>query len=319
MIMDLHCEYIFPFSKNKEITVGDVFYATCSSPPDVSTVKSNSISNFKILKQSENEKYTLKLISTENQDNKWVFKFTSYQVGPVSLPGLVLEKDKEVYNLGSLEFKVNSILNPQEKTEPFGPFAGIKMEIPILYWTLLVFLIFSMVSGISSYFILKWKRKKLLEKLEDYETSTSALQQFYATHRKVQRENPFFYRNEILNEVLRDEEKLKINPVLNELESALKLFLVRKFKTPALSKNWNYTLNDLQKYHGDYMSFQHLDLKDILREIEKARSSLQHLTTKDMVQISEKIRLFIEFSEKLKDAIDRKDRGLLKKLRSLKV
>ncbi len=319
MIMNLNCEYIFPFSKNKEITVGDVFYATCSSPPDVSIVKSNSISNFKIQKLDEKQKYTLKLISSENQDSKWVFKFTSYQVGQVSFPELVLEKDKEVYNLGALEFKVNTILNPQEKTEPFGPFAGIKMEIPILYWTLLVFFIFSIVSGISSYFILKWKRKKMLEKLEEYETSSSALQQFYATHRKVQRENPFFYRNEILNEGLRDEEKLKISPVLNELESALKLFLVRKFKTPALSKNWNYTLKDLQKYHGDYMSFQHLDLKDIIREIEKARSSLQSLTAKDMVQISEKIRLFIEFSENLMDAIERKDRSQLKKLRSLKV
>ena len=388
--MDLQCEFIFPFAKNnpeagasdpqnepqqqqqaKELTVGEVFYAGCTASQKITAEKLE-------LKIDEKQKYSLKLLSTENQDNKWVFKFTSYQVGDHQFPKIELvaagtnaetnkdqavvanttgvdEKAKELnknaeaqqpktgvpstatanstinstssattatevkesesYNLGALNFKVNSILNPQEKVEPFGPFGGITISIPVLHWIILVFAVVSILSSITGFFVVKWRRKKLLEKLNEYEISSTALQQFYTTYRKLQRDNPFFHSKAELSE----DDKKMFSPVIQEMELALKLYLLRKFKTPALDKNWNYTLSDLNKYHHDFMSFQAEELKEIIKEIAKAKTAGANLKAKDIIQNFEKIRLFIEFSDNLQDALIRNDRAYIKKLRSLKV
>jgi hypothetical protein len=388
-MMDLQCEFIFPFAKSnpeagasdpqhepqqqaKELTVGEVFYAGCTAPQKITVEKLE-------LKIDAKQKYSLKLLSTENQDNKWVFKFTSYQVGDHQFPKIELiaagtsaetnkdqtvvtnttgadekakemnknaeaqqpktgvpstatgnsttnststaataaevAKESESYNLGALNFKVNSILNPQEKVEPFGPFGGITISIPILYWIILVFAIVSILSSITGFFVVKWRRKKLLEKLNEYEISSTALQQFYTTYRKLQRDNAFFHSKTELS----DDDKKMFSSVIQEMELALKLYLLRKFKTPALEKNWNYTLNDLNKYHHDFMSFQAEELKEIIKEIEKAKIAGINLKAKDIIQNFEKIRLFIEFSDNLQDALIRNDRAYIKKLRSLKV
>lgn len=342
--MDLKCEFIFPQAQAetegtaKELTVGEVFYAGCTAPEKINAT------NF-TLKLDEKQKYTLKLLGSENQDNKWVFKFTSYQVGAhqfpqvelvkvttaapetkpetntadgasaSAVPGSVTVAEADKLNLGPLNFKVASILNPQEKTEPFGPFAGITMGIPFLYWLILLFAILTVISSISGYFLVRWKRKKMLARLEEFEIATSPLQQFYSTYRKLQREHAFFHLKE--NDI--DKDKSVYPVVLNEMEQALKLFLLRKFKTPAIENKWNYTLKDISRYHTEFMSFQYADLKEIIKELEKAKAAVDNLKPKDLIQIFEKMRLFIEFSDLLQDAILRNDKVYLKKMRSLKV
>lgn len=323
--MDLKCEFIFPLNRApkdaqineqiNEMTVGDVFYAGCTAPEKMEADKF-------VVKIDEKDKYTLKLLGSEHQDNKWVFKFTSYQVGNYNYPNVELvavattdaAHSATVYNLGPVNFNVVSVLNPQEKTEPFGPFSGLSIGIPLLYWLILFFAILTVISSISGYFWVRWQRKKLLARLEEYEVSTSPLQQFYATYRKLQREHAFFHRQENPTE----EDKVHFPVVLNEMEQALKLYLLRKFKTPALEKKWSATLNDVAKYHSEFMVFQYADLKEITKEIEKAKVAAMNLKPKDLIQISEKIRLFIEFSDNLQDAILRNDKPYLKKIRSLK-
>lgn len=329
--MDLKCEFIFPQAQSetegtaKELTVGEVFYAGCTAPEKINATHFS-------LKIDEKQKYSLKLLGSENQDNKWVFKFTSYQVGAQQFPQveLVAEgavsgpeagagagagSEVEKFNLGPLNFKVASVLNPQEKTEPFGPFSGISMGIPLLYWLILLFAILTMISSISGYFLVRWKRKKMLARLEEFEIATSPLQQFYSTYRKLQREHGFFH----LKESDIDKDKAAYPVVLNEMEQALKLFLLRKFKTPALENKWSYTLKDISRYHAEFMSFQYSELKEIIKELEKAKVAIENLKPKDLIQIFEKVRLFIEFSDLLQDAIVRNDKVYLKKMRSLKV
>ena len=325
--MDLQCEFIFPFdrstteaqnntdisSKPKELTVGDVFYAACSTPEKITGT------HFTLLTEppAASDKYVLKLLSNENQDNKWVFKFTSYRVGKHQIPKIELTtEDSQKLNLGSLQIQVNSILNPQEKVEPFGPISGLTIPIPLLYWFLLVFVLCSFLVSLSTYFFFKWRRKKMLSRLEEYEIHTSPLQQFYSSYRKVQRENVFLYGKE---EKLTVEAK-KMVEIITEIEEALKLYLLRNFKTPALEKTWKSTIHDLSKYHHEFMNYQSQELKEIIKELDKAKKAdLDKLRVKDLHQIFEKVRLFIEFSDNLNEALIKKDKAYLKKLKSLRI
>lgn len=320
--MDLKCEFIFPQAQGetegaaKQLTVGEIFYAGCTAPEKIETSQL-------FLKLDEKQKYSLKLLGSENQDNKWVFKFTSYQVGAHEFPQVELIKEArteststiEKYNLGPLNFKVASVLNPQEKNEPFGPFSGLSMGIPLLYWFVLLFAILTVLSSVSGYFLVRWRRKKMLARLEEFEIATSPLQQFYSTYRKLQREHAFFH----LKDQEKDNDKQAYPMVLAEMEQALKLFLLRKFKTPAVQNKWNDTLKDISKYHSEFMSFQYSDLKEIIKELEKAKAAVENLKPKDLIQIFERMRLFIEFSDLLQDAILRNDKIYLKKMRSLKI
>lgn len=311
-MMDMKCEFIFPAVKSEDpqsqgLTVGDVFYAGCTASENINTQKL-------AVKIDEKEKYKIKLLSYEKQDDKWVFKFTSYLPGKHKWDNIELDADGQSINLGPVEFAVGSVLNPQEKQEAFGPFAGIPISIPLLYWLLLIMCLLSFISFVSGYFLVRWKRKKMLLKLEEYEVATNPLQQFYATYRKVQRENSFFH----LQGTISAEMRLQFLPVINEIEKGLKLYLLRKFKTPALEKKWSSTVKDLTHFHSEFMSYQKPDLLEIIKELEKAKQAVETLKVKDLVQIFERIRLFIEFSENLQEALRRKDRVYLKKLRSLK-
>ncbi|MCK6598002.1 MAG: hypothetical protein L6Q37_06525, partial [Bdellovibrionaceae bacterium] len=239
------------------------------------------------------------------------------RVGKHQIPKIELtNEDAQKLNLGSLQIQVNSILNPQEKVEPFGPISGLTIPIPLLYWFLLVFVLCSFLVSLSTYFFLKWRRKKMLARLEEYEIHTSPLQQFYSSYRKVQRENVFLYGKEVNIAV----EPQRIVEIISEVEEALKLYLLRKFKTPALEKSWKSTIYDLSKYHHEFMTYQCQELKEIIKELDKAKKAdIEKIRVKDLHQIFEKVRLFIEFSDNLNEALIKKDKTYLKKLKSLRI
>ncbi|MCB0370274.1 MAG: hypothetical protein KDD45_12840 [Bdellovibrionales bacterium] len=329
--MDLQCEFVFPHNTEmnsatgnaqqgnggqaKQITVGDLFYADCTAPQGMTTV------GLQVKHEDPAQKYSIKLLDTKSEGNKALFKFTSYQVGEYHLPKLELQAvvnnqpEGEVYQLGAVNFSVGSILDPKEKHEAYGPFTGIQMPIPVLYWVILAVAMGLVVSSILAVFIRRLRRRKMLARLEEYEVSTTPLQEFYTTYRKIQREHSFFHSKTDLTE----SERKTVQAVIKDMESALKLYLLRKMKTPALEKNWSYTQSDLKKYHAEFMSYQAKELKEIVKEIVKANGAISKIKAKDIVQTFEKIRLFIEFSDNLQDAILKKDKAFLRKLRSLKI
>lgn len=319
-MMELKCNYLFKEqTQSPTITVGELFESHCKLPSGTHAIE---LEKLKVKPADEATKYQVVIVRSAQSGDNINFAMTSYLVGPKDLSALVLTDGTQDYVVSSpLKFEVKSILSPNQKPEMFGPMAGLSVAVPMVYWVLLATIIFISIVTLSTLMIRRYRRKKMLQRLNALEDGTQPLQQYFAVYRRLQREHVVFNsRSDVQELTVVDKaiSNVEYQDIIDSIEKSLKLFIARVFRISAIESSWKVTVSSLHEEHPIVSDIMATDLNELGREFRKIRVGKNRIEAKDVILISEKARRWVEKADQLQKAIVDKDIQAIKKLRGTK-
>jgi hypothetical protein len=286
--------------EDQHLTVGREFFLTCKGdwPKNLNQDNLSFIGDV-------NFKYQLRLLSFEFRSPEAAdLKVTSYLAGQHRLPKVVLTDGSQQIELGPVEFQVQSVIQPGEKAEPYGPFGPAVIPIPALYWIFLLAVLGAMGSLIGLRIWRFNQRRAMLERLKEHDSALNPLQEFHQSMRKLQRANPVFYGKEATAEELRQG--------IEELARMFKVYVSRRLRVPAFEWTERLILKDIRRYHLYVYDEYSRKIHDLFNEFRKAQHSSTKLHEKDVSQLADSVRKALEGIENLmnkEDVAEKKARG----------
>ena len=281
----MSCELKIPPQPGLEdgaLTVGRIFQLHCP----VMLPEGFNLETAK-LEIAENNKLTFKVFKILGEDKSTILiEGTFYRTGDWQLQDLVLTDGKQKVSLGKLEAKVQSVVPPDVKAEVYGPIGPLKIPIPWIYIFIIAVILLFLLGSIGIRLRRNWQRKSLLQRLREYETPLSPLQQFHAESRRWQRQYSFFH--DFKNE------DCSVSLVLNEINRQVRIYFIRRFQIPALEWNAQLILKDLKKYHRKIYDDNFEVIKKWFTEMTRALSPDFQLKAKDVIQLLEEARKMLE-------------------------
>ncbi len=187
--MDLKCNFQFQTqTQPPTITVGELFEAHCQAPAEAARLE---LTKLKVKPVDDATKYQLVVVRSAQNGDSINFAMTSYLVGPKDINVITLTdgtQDFVVQTPAPLKFEVKSILDPQQKPEMFGPITGLGIVIPMVYWVILGSVLVVALSTITAVLVSRFKRKRMLRRLESLDDGSQPIQQYFTNYRRLQRE-----------------------------------------------------------------------------------------------------------------------------------
>lgn len=177
---DFQCQLEIPEIKGlkpDKLTVGRTFYYHCKGDwpsLNVDNLKMQAVGG------EGSTPYDLRLLSFEMRDPQSAdLLFVSYRPGEHQFSEVNLTDGTNTVKLPAFSFTTHSILNPNEKVEPYGPMGPLPLPVPWVYWVILV-----SVLGIAILLsALGWKRrqdrKNTLREIKQRTTHGTSLVQFH--------------------------------------------------------------------------------------------------------------------------------------------
>ena len=281
----MSCEIKIPPIEGLEenvLTVGRIFHLQCAV--DVPEDFDFSKAQFEL---HEKDKLFFKLLKVVSQDQKQVsIEATLYSAGEWKIENLNLFDGTKKISLGKFEAQVQSVLSQDVKAEPFGPIGPLKISVPWLYIFILIGVLLLLFGMIGVRIRRRWQRSSLLNRLREYETPLTALQQFHAESRRWQRENSFFHDFKA--------EDTSAKKVLEEINRQVRIFFIRRFQVPALDWNEKLILADLKKNHGKIFADNHLIIRKWYTEMSKVLAAKTAFKAQDIIQLHNEARRMLE-------------------------
>lgn len=316
--MDLKCNFQFQTqTQPPTITVGELFEAHCQAPAEAARLE---LTKLKVKPVDDATKYQLVVVRSAQNGDSINFAMTSYLVGPKDINVITLTdgtQDFVVQTPAPLKFEVKSILDPQQKPEMFGPITGLGIVIPMVYWVILGSVLVVALSTITAVLVSRFKRKRMLRRLESLDDGSQPIQQYFTNYRRLQREYAVYSaRSTDIQSV--EENNYEYLKIVRSVEQSLKIFISRVFRIPAFESTWRVTAKLLDSEHDSLYSIMGDDLVELGREFQKIGVTKNKIAPKDVVLISEKTRIWIEKADQLHRAIIAKDTQTIKKLRGTK-
>lgn len=276
-----------------EITVGRKFIIHCEGPFPAG-VQPESVQ----LVLPPAHKYDLKLFSFEYRSTTSAdLLVTTYRAGALDVP-LSLQLGEQTLALGNLKFEVKSVLPPptpetqQQPPQPYPPFGPFNLPIPPLYWGLLA--VFILTLGLTVFFrvLRHLQRKSMIERLKQYDSALSPVNQFYHSLRQLQRSNTVFAGVKA--------SEAEVAEAARSLISIWQLYLTREFQVPASKWNEALILKNIKKYHRRIFAELSADFKKVFKEVKALGATGAKFDETDVQNFAKQIRLLIEKVEKLK-------------------
>lgn len=278
----MSCEIKIPTVQGLDegvLTVGRIFHLNCPA-------KIPEGFNFSQAKFDIKDPTHFKILKIAAQDQSQVsIEATFYAPGEWKIEDLILTDSQSKISLGKFETLVQSVLSPDVKPEPYGPIGPLKISVPWLYVTIVGFVVLFMVSFLFIRLRRRWQRNSLLERLLEYETPLSALQQFHAESRRWQRQNSFFHDYQMDKSAI---------AVLQEINKQVRVFFIRRFQIPALDWNEKLILLDLKKYHRQIHDENQQIIKKWFSEMSKCLSNEANVKAQDIIQLHHEARKMLE-------------------------
>jgi hypothetical protein len=267
------------------LTVGTVFTLACEGA--LPKLKSDKLA----FRLDEADKYKLQLLSFEQNDNKALFKVTSYKAGEHHLKKVQLLDGDTAVILGDFDFTVESVLKKEEaKPEPYGPIGPMMLSLPWWYYGLWAAFFLALAFWIFRRVKRRLEKKKLIEEINAFGSSLSPYHFFTQSVRRFLREYSFFTQPDSLVAL---EERQK---VLEEMEKTYRIFIGRSFQVPALQWREDVFLKDIRKRYPGLFAEKGDEMKKIFHEYERAKNHTSTMKAKDIIQI-------LDLSRKSADAI----------------
>lgn len=275
---DLNCDIKIPEQKSldaDDLTVGRTFLLQChgSWPAGLDPQKV-------IPELAAPEKYRLKFLKGALTSDGAQFEVTSYQPGPANFQKLVLKDGGKQVELGPIQFKVRSVLDPKQQPppEPYGAFGPFAMGVPWTWWAALGVIVAIVLTILGLKLRKVLQRRSVLKKLAEYDSPLSPSAEFHAKMRKLQRENVVFAGG---SSTVAENQRL-----VSELDRYFRIFLMRRFRAPALQWGDRALLAEFNRVHGE--SFEEFvpTLRKFLKELSSARLAAQ-LQAVDLIQLAD--------------------------------
>ena len=274
----------------KTLTVGDLFKIECPS--------SSFILNPKTLKFTTKKPFQLQILKTELQpDGRLQLLVTSYQVGEFNETNLSLTDGVGKVLVKGIQFKVQSVIDPKNPPkEPFGPFGAYTLSLPMIYlWVSLSIITLLLVGGALKV-IRRWQRRRLIDGLKKHDSRLSPQTQLHVRFRQLER-NRFLEGGELKKYLL-------------ELDDILRVYIIRKFKIPALDWSDRLVIKDFRNRFAFFGAEMVKELVVLLRETRKVKAMLEP-QSKDIEQLERKIKRWADQVERF-TGNKGQNRGVLK-------
>lgn len=278
---------------DNELTVGREFLLVCEGEFPRTLVQEKLQFNLK-----PEEKYQIHLLGFEfRSPTQADIKVTAYKAGEIQLSNLQLIDGVEVLDLGSIQYKVVSVLPPPEagqqevKVEPYGPVGPATMGIPAIYWAFFAGFLAVLILWLMSRFVRVIQRRNMLARLKEHDSALSPLVEFHQSFRRLQRANTVFFGNVA--------EPEHIQQCLEQTHTMFKLFLTRSYKVPALEWSDRLVLNDIKKHHPKVFSEYSGELKKLMNEYVRGFQDKKNLKEKDVLNIALQTRKLVEKMERV--------------------
>lgn len=282
--------------QNNELTVGRVFFLRCQSGNETPWPKNIDIEKLQFVLTPE-QKYQIKLLGFEFRTGDTAdLKVTSYVGGPVDFKNLQVTDQTQAVDLGPVQFKVKSVLEPpkegQAQVEAYGPMGPASIHFPLVY-TVSIVLVIALLTLFIAQKVFRWsQRRRVLARLRQHDAALAPLPQFHQSWRKLRRENPVFFG--------KDFERTHIEGAFDQLNNFLRIFLIRELHVPALEWSDKLILADLRKYHKVVFLEAGPDLKKLLGEFTQGEKNKTTLSAQDILVLSEQTRRCVEKIDQVK-------------------
>lgn len=286
------CQVDIPKSSSEQkdvpLTVGKEFFVICKGdwPRDL---KVESLR----LELPEAQKYALKLLNFNLRDLRTAdLKVVSYRTGLQKIEKLTLTDGVHPLELSSVEFQVQSVLDPgKQKNEPFGPIGPLSLSWPPIYWILIIG-VSTMVLSLAGFKIYgKLKRKKWLLEIRKYDNVHSPLSQLHSEFRRLQRKFTFFGATS--NEVFPVASE-EMTETLKIITQQIGIFLIRELQINALAESPKRILAELRRHHPQIYKEQHEALRKWQNEMKKLNAVQGTIRAQDLRQIVRESRELAE-------------------------
>lgn len=281
----MSCQIIIPDVEGieKVLTVGRTFTLDCpeAQPPKF---KEGAALQFKLAPE---QKYVLKFLDWEKRADATAssgvaVRATSYAVGKQKVDDVILTDGAEELHLGPLEFELHSVIDPQQAPpEPYGPIGPVTLPFPIGYFgppfaILVILLIFAL-----RMFLRRRQRRRLLERMREYEGTLPPLSEYHQKMRWLRRESGLDTDKELTH--------AENIAALREVDRAFRIFLIRRFRWPAFDWSERTLLGEFKRERKKLYEDSATDLRKILREFA-AGLRAPKLESKDVLKILEESR-----------------------------
>jgi len=246
--------------------------------------------NAQIKFTDEKKTFSLRVLHVKMSDNENLSLIvTGYKAGRFKNEEMTIEDGTNGIKVSPLSWTVNSILEPGKPVKPFGPMGPIYLALPWWYWaffiaialTVLVFIF----SKVKKYIV----RKRIIEKLATHNTALSPYNQYSKEMRLMIRR----YTNSPKSKVDTDGERFEVG-YLNNLDNTFRLFLVRQLLVPALDWKSKETVKEIKLRHKKIFEKTGVDIRQLLRELDKAKRESEKITYLDCEQMANMSRKVAE-------------------------
>lgn len=271
------------FAPLDNLTVGSLFRMSCEGDIEVAWQQGPLQFTFPD-KQGD---YSLYFLKSENLAGKSVdLIVTGYRAGEFTPPYVRVVQGENGFETQNLKWAVKSVLKPNEKAEPYGPYGPWSVGWPLWFILGVAVILFAVILWIGRTSRRYQQRNKMLLELDRHKTALSPLHQYYRDARNLRRR---------LHNVKQTEELVEISRDLNR---EFRLYVLRQFKIPTLDWSDREIVRDFKKRHRKVYGKVREPLRKTLREL--ARLSAQNqILFKDVEQMS---RMSLDTVEKIESA-----------------
>ena len=251
------------------LTVGDKWMLKCK---DLASLK------LPLLVQFPDEKmaYGLVVLGEKNDgsDNRQ-FLVTSYKPGDYSPPYIVLTDGQSAVRVDNLRWQIGAVVEAKEgqKPEPVPPFGPFYLSLPWWYYAAWagLFLFICLVG----FFFWRWRRRvrRERERLKKLENSLTPYLELHRDLRRLTRE------------------RIEATAVCETLAKALRIYLSRRTKILLLDTKSVALVKSLK---GRYSKELLVELRDLLRELDRGLKSAGSLSLSDCEQLITMARTLVD-------------------------
>lgn len=253
---------------DKPITVGDPFVLICDGEIGESPLKANTQFIFEV----DESKYILHVLGVKESSQKNVkLLVTSYKPGDYKNQSLKLSDGVTTVITQGVSWKVNSILNPNEKDpKPFmseGPFL---IHYPLWFWLALSVVVAFFIGVFGFFLYRRSQQKRLKAELESFTTMLTPFGQFSRDMRAIARRMDHLQLD-----------ATEVSALVQKLNDDFRYYLIRELKIPAHKYSDAQILRAIKADHRNLYDSNRSDIRRVLSEFHKANQDKQNIRSKD--------------------------------------
>lgn len=244
--------------------------------------------------------FNFALLEVERIDEKSAdLLVTSYIAKKNELKGWRLTDGKETVELDGVTAMVHTVLPPQgsQPPKPFGPFGPIELAWPWYFWAILIAILLFLVGGILGKAWRIWQRKKLMDKLAEYDTPLAPLSQLSKDLRKIHRRLDFIEKDQSADDVAVEESA--------KIDEAFRLYLIRELRIPALDWSESALVKEASRRHKNLQKMNLADIRLTLKELPRLKRTSEKISLGDCYQLS---KLCQKTADRLSRDLHRRER-----------